>query len=132
MCTGNPGMSQAHSHILVQKSQSISLRGEEEASQKARETWSSATFKLNISTFLLISLPLQRQLLLNIQMLMEQAHREGSQAEYPCPELAFLLDCSLFSFFQCFPACLFLLITYRDHPDILLTHLDLYNRLPQP
>lgn len=96
MCKGNPGMSQAHSHILVQKSQSISLRGEEEASQKACETWSSATFKLNISTFLLISLPLQRQLLLNIRMLMEQAHREGSQAKYPCPELTFLLDCSLF------------------------------------
>ena len=117
---------------LVQKSQSISLRGEEEASQKALETWSSATFKLSISTFLLISLPLQRQLLLNIQMLMEQAHREGSQAKYSCPELAFLLDCSLFSFVQCFPACLFLLIMYRDHPDILLIHLDLYNRLPQP
>jgi len=86
MCTANTGMSQAHSHILVQKSQSISLRGEGKASQKVLETWSSATYKLNISIFLLIFLPLQRQLLLTIQMLMEQAHREGSQAQYPCPE----------------------------------------------
>lgn len=51
MCIGNPGMSQAHSHILLQKSQSISLR-EKEASQNALETWSSATFKLNISAYL--------------------------------------------------------------------------------
>lgn len=120
-------------HIFwYKKSQSISLRGEEEASQKALETWNSATFKLNISTFLLISLPLQRQLLLNIQMLMEQAHREGSQAEYPCPELAFPLIAPFFSFVQCFPACLFLLVMHRDHPNVLLIHLDLYNRLPQP
>lgn len=51
MCIGNPGMSQAHSHILLQKSQSIALR-EKEASQNALETWSSATFKLNISAYL--------------------------------------------------------------------------------
>lgn len=52
MCTGNPGMSQTHSHILLQKSQSISLREEEEARQNALETWSFATFKLNISAYL--------------------------------------------------------------------------------
>lgn len=40
------------SHILLQKSQSISLREEEEARQNALETWSSATFKLNISAYL--------------------------------------------------------------------------------
>lgn len=84
------------SHILLQKRQSISLREEEEARHNALETWSSATFKLNIFAYLFF--PLQRQLLLNIQTLMEQAFREGSQAKYPCPELAFLLDCSLSSF----------------------------------
>lgn len=52
MCIGNPGMSQTHSHILLQKSQSISLREDEEARQNALETWSSATFKLNISAYL--------------------------------------------------------------------------------
>lgn len=71
MCTGNPGMSRAHLHILVPQSQNISSRGEEEACQNVLKTWSSATFKLNISAFLLISFPLQRQLLLNIQTLME-------------------------------------------------------------
>lgn len=109
---------------LVLQSQNISSRGEDEASQNVLKTWSSVTFKLNISAFLLISFPLQRELLLNIQMLMEQAHREGSQAEYLCPKLVFLLDYSLFSFVQCFPACFFLLIMHRDHRDILLIHLD--------
>lgn len=103
-------------YILVQKSQSISLRGGKEGSQKALKTQSTATFKLNISVFLLISLPFQRQLLLNVQMLMEQAYREGSQAKYLCPGLAFLLDCSI-SFVQCFPACIFLLITHGVHPN---------------
>lgn len=129
MCRGNPGMSQTHSHILLQKSQSISLREEEEARQNALETWSSATFKLNISAYLFTP---ERQLLLNIQTLMEQAFREDSQAKNPCPELAFLLDCSLSSFVQYSSACFILLIMYKDHPDILLIHLDLYNRLPQP
>lgn len=53
MCIGNPCMSQTHSHSLLQKRQSISLREEEEeARQNAFKTWSSATFKLNISAYL--------------------------------------------------------------------------------